>query len=114
MTYYIFPDTAWEQAMAYLKDQSGSQCSQVGLYDHTDDVEYGLWVLMGEAMDPPISVESIGVTNVSRTAGKNIAQFTPCAIFVVGPPPPSSLQVNGVRFDSEWLSNPMGVFLPLR
>ena len=62
-------------AVQYVADESDGLCSQVGIYLDHNDYEYPFWVLLGQKMNWPVSVESVQVHNISKQAIRELSRI---------------------------------------
>lgn len=92
---------------------TGSRCSDIGLTMGGDDWEYPFWVFLSENHRRKVRLEHVNVPNISRAEYRNspFANFTPCAVIVVGADQPSELRVANATYLRESFADPVGVFM---
>lgn len=98
-------------AVDFVAESSSGACREVGVYMDVNDPEYLLWVLLQQKVGGNILLELVDVQNISIRASGNFPQFTPCAIFVVNPPPPGGFEMGGRLYRPAWTSEVLSVFL---
>ena len=99
-------------AVTFAAKHMGDQCTEVGLYLRPDDLEYAFWVLLPRYFRGNVTIESVGVDNVSKAEYANFPEKPACVVFATREVPADGLQLAGGKYVSAREFGIIRVLLP--